>query len=152
MEVLRSGWQVIAYCWMPLSWLWKIGSLAPKPFCKKKIVLLAKPTGRRESLSKRHSGFTPELIISQVANQFDVSPDAYVGFRCRSEGREIAALLCRELTNASLAELSTAFGLAHPDSSANLAKKAKQLLGDSKKYKNNYHRIKETLLKTENQV
>jgi len=93
--------------------------------------------------------FTPEWIISQVANQFDVSPDAYVGFRCRCEGREIAALLCRELTNASLAELSTAFGLAHPDSSANLAKKAKQLLGDSKKYKNNYHRIKETLLKTE---
>jgi len=77
---------------------------------------------------------------------------ADVGLRCRSEGREIAALLCRELTNASLAELSTAFGLTHPDSSANLAKKAKQLLGDSKKYKNNYHRIKETLLKTENQV
>jgi len=51
-----------------------------------------------------------------------------------------------------LAELSTAFGLAHPDGSANLAKKAKQLLGDSKKYKNNYHRIKETLLKTENQA
>jgi len=127
---------------------WVIGSEA----FLQNIVLLAKPTGRRKSLSKRHSGFTPEWIISQVAIQFDVSPDAYVGFRCRCEGREIAALLCRELTNASLAELSTAFGLAHPGSSANLAKNAKQLHGDSKKYKNNYHRIKERLLKTENQA
>jgi len=60
---------------------WVIGSEA----FLQKIALLAKPTGRRKSLSKRHSGFTPELIISQVANQFDVSLDAYVDFRCRSE-------------------------------------------------------------------
>ena len=55
---------------------WVIGSEA----FLQKIVLQAKPTGRRKSLSKRHSGFTPELIISQVANQFDVSPDADVAF------------------------------------------------------------------------
>ncbi|HMP78096.1 MAG TPA: transposase [Pirellulaceae bacterium] len=127
---------------------WVIGSEA----FLQKIVKLAALTGRRKSLSKRHSGFTPEWIISQVASHFGKTPDDYFGFRCRSEGREIAALLCRELTGVSLADLSTAFGLTHPDSAANLAKKAKRLVGECKKYRDNYHRIKQTLFKTENQV
>jgi len=45
---------------------------------------------------------------TEKARRADTSMnDADVGFRCRCEGREIAALLCRELTNASLGELSS---------------------------------------------
>ena len=64
----------------------------------------------------------------------------------------MAALLCRELTNASLAELSKCFGLSHPDSSAYLIKKAKKMIKDAKPFKKQYNQIKQYLLKTENQV
>jgi putative transposase len=127
---------------------WVIGSEA----FLQKIVGLANPTGRRKSLAKRASAFSPESIISQVANHFEISDETYIGFRCRAEGREIAALLCRDLTNASLAELSKTFGLGHPDSSANLVKKARKLVAGSTKSRNTYNRIKRELLKTENQV
>ena len=57
------------------------------------------------------------------------------------EGRELAALLCRELTGTSLAQLSIAFGLGHPDSSANLVKKAKRIISDQMHIKKNYTMI-----------
>jgi hypothetical protein len=49
----------------------------------------------------------------------------FFGFRSQAAGREIAALLCKRYTGSTLAQLSEAFGLGHPDSSANLVRRAK---------------------------
>ena len=113
---------------------------------------MAQPNSRQTTLSKRTSGYSPNIIIEQVAKHFGVEPESYRGFRCSAEGRAVAALLCRELTSASLAELSKCFGLSHPDSSANLIKKAKKMIKDAKPFKKQYNQIKQHLLKTENQV
>lgn len=127
---------------------WVIGS---EEFLQK-MISMAQPNSRQTTLGKRNSGHSPNMIIEQVANHFGVEPKAYRGFRCSAEGRAMAALLCRELTNASLAELSKCFGLSHPDSSANLIKKAKKMIKDAKPFKKQYNQIKQYLLKTENQV
>jgi hypothetical protein len=68
-------------------------------------------------------------------------------------GREIAALLCRRYTSATLAELSERFGLHHPDSSANLVRRAKKRAGQSAAYRRQIALAESKLAtKTENQV
>jgi hypothetical protein len=42
------------------------------------------------------------------------------------QGVLVAALLCRRYTSATLAQFSERFGLRHPDSSANLVRRAKK--------------------------
>ena len=63
-----------------------------------------------------------------------------------------STLLCRELTTKSLAELSRAFGLGHPDSSANLIKRARKLTSESQKVNKTHKQLKSEILNTENQV
>jgi chromosomal replication initiation ATPase DnaA len=87
-----------------------------------------------------------------VAAEHEVEASSYIGFRSRSPGRDVAALLCRELTCSTLADLSHEFGLRHPDSSANLIRRAKRQLRESKSFKKGFERLKRKLLKTENQV
>ena len=132
-EVLRSNWQVIAFCWMP----------------NHVHVVLKTP---EPNLTRRSRAFSLEEIIMFVATEHGVNPASYVGFRSQSPGREIAALLCRQLTCATLAELSTELGLRHPDSSANLVRRAKRKLKDSKTFESRVEKLKSKLLKTENQV
>ena len=76
-----------------------------------KLVSLAKPTKRTPKPLKRKSQLSPEQIIAFVAEQNGELPESYQGSRATVPGRELAALLCRELTTKSLAELSRAFGL-----------------------------------------
>jgi putative transposase len=102
-EVQRSGWQVLAFCWMP----------------NHIHVLLRTPEANLEQ------------ILQVVATAHQVAPEEYVGFRSAAAGREMAAWLCRRWTGVSLAELSRRFGLRHPDSSANLVRRAKQREADS---------------------
>ncbi len=76
----------------------------------------------------------------------------YVGFRAFAVGREIAALLCRRYTGCTLAELSAAFGLRHPDSSANLVRRAKQREETSQAYRCQVRKVEHYIfLKTEKQ-
>jgi len=74
-------------------------------------------------------------IMQTVAASYGVNASQYMGFRSPAAGRETAALLCRRLTSSTLAELSEAFGLRHPDSSANLVRRAKNREAESTKYR-----------------
>ena len=126
---------------------WVIGS---QRFLKK-IVRLGSRGDSKSNLTRRSRAWTSQEIIEFVAAEHGVEASSYVGFRCDSPGRETAALLCRELTRTTLAQLSTEFGLRHPDSSANLVRRAKKQLNESKPFKLKVEKTKRKLLKTENQ-
>jgi putative transposase len=74
----------------------------------------------------RVSVITVDDVLIAVGKEYGVSPDTFCGFRSRAGGRDVAAYLCRQYTTATLAELSERFGLSHPDSSADLVKRAKK--------------------------
>ncbi len=96
--------------------------------------------------------FTVTEIMKLVVTAHGVDVTEYVGFRSGAAGREMAALLCRRYTGSTLAELSTAFGLGHPDSSANLVRQAKQREEKSPAYRRQLKEIEAELLsKTGNQ-
>jgi hypothetical protein len=129
---------------------WVIGS---KQFLKR-IVQLARPNSsdKHARLLRRSRVFSVDEIMKFVAAEHDVASSQYIEFRSSAPGREIAALLCRQLTPCTLAELSKALGLKHPDSSANLTRRAKRRLAKSASYRKKFEAIKSQLLKTENQV
>ena len=56
------------------------------------------------------------------------------------------------MTSTTLAELSERFGLKHPDSAANLIRRANQQIARSSTYQKNFETLREKLLKTENHV
>ena len=85
----------------------------------------------RSRLTRRTGAITVDEVIEVVATVHDVEPQEYVGFRSAARGREMAALLCRCFTNATLSQLSERFGLRHPDSSANLVRRAKKREAES---------------------
>ncbi|SMP74970.1 hypothetical protein SAMN06265222_11898 [Neorhodopirellula lusitana] len=94
---------------------------------------------------------TADQIIDETASYFDVCPTEYVGFRSLAAGREIAAMLCQRWTGKTIASLSTRFGLAHPDSSSNLIRRAKRRVEKSKEYRQAIDNIEQNLdLNTEN--
>jgi hypothetical protein len=69
------------------------------------------------------------------------------------QGVLVAALLCRRYTSATLAQLSERFGLRHPDSSANLVRRAKKREEESAFYRRQIARAESQLaMKTESQV
>ena len=129
---------------------WVIGS---EKFLKK-IVRLAAGTSKQNNqrLVRRSSAYSLNEISGFVADAYKVQPSEYIGFRSSALGREVAALLCRQLTSSTLAELSKYFGLAHPDSAANLVRRANKGISSSPKYKQQFEALREKLLKTENQV
>ena len=127
---------------------WVIGS---KKFLQK-IVRLAQRNPQKRDLTRRSRAFTTKEIINFVASENGVESSTYVGFRSHSPGRAMAALLCRELTRTTLSSLSVEFGLNHPDSSANLVRKAKKKYQESAAFRKRVECIKKKILKTENQV
>ncbi len=75
---------------------------------------------------------TPDEIIAETAAYHKVALEEYVGSRSQAAGREIAAFLCRRWTGEPLSSLSARFGLAHPDSSSNLLRRATKRMSESK--------------------
>ena len=117
----------------------------------KRLTSDAKTTGRRQPMRKRTRTLTPEGIIAFVAKQHHCTADDYKTFRSQAPGRAIAALLCRELTNVALADLSLQFGMAHPDSSAGLVRKAKLRIQEDRSESKRYNDIMRRVLKNEKQ-
>lgn len=62
-------------------------------------------------------GRTVEAVVAATAREYGVEPEEYQRFRSVAPGRDVAAYFCRRSTTATLAELSTTFGLTHRDSS-----------------------------------
>jgi chromosomal replication initiation ATPase DnaA len=73
---------------------------------------------------RRSSVITVDSVLAATAQEYDVLPEDYCGFRSRAGGRDVAAYLCRRYTTSTLAELSQHFGLGHPDSSSDMIKRA----------------------------
>ncbi len=137
----------------PLESAWDDWVIGKKAFLKKVLKIARKNQPQSNSrLVRRTRAIDPSEVFTTVAREFGVDPTDYRGYRASAAGREMAALLCRQLTPATLAELSETLGLAHKDSSANLIKKAKRLERQSKTYAKQIQRLTDDLLKTENQV
>jgi REP element-mobilizing transposase RayT len=116
--------------------------------------MLAKARGRNTkgaSRARQYRAANVDQVIKAVAQAHGVDPQQYAGFRVHAAGREMAALVCRKHTSATLAELSTRFGLNHPDSAANLVRRAKRLSARSPGYRRKLQQL-EARLKTEKQV
>ena len=112
---------------------WVLGS---QEFLKRMVAMAeGESVEGRSQLTRRTGAITVDDVIQAVATMHDVEPQEYVGFRSAAAGREMAALLCRRLTNATLAELSERFGLRHPDSSANLVRRARKRAAESTAYR-----------------
>ena len=130
---------------------WVIGS---KAFLRRMLRLAEKQDSTKQGrLIRRTQAFSIEEIMELVADEHQVDRAQYVGFRSSAPGREMAALICRRFTSSTLAELSTAFGLGHADSSANLVRQAKRRESKSATYRKRIQEIEQDMLmKTENQV
>jgi hypothetical protein len=130
---------------------WVIGS---EDFLNRMVAMAEKQDeGGRGGLRRRLGAITVDKVMAAVAEIHEVDPAEYVGFRSLAAGREMAALVCRRYTSATLAELSERFGLRHPDSSANLVRRAKQREDKSIAYRQRIADVEARLrAKTENQV
>ncbi len=127
---------------------WVIGS---GEFLKRMVVIAEQQDAPR--LARRTKAFTIGEILDVVAQTYGVKSKEYVGFRSGAAGRDVAALLCRRFTGCTLSELSTALGLGHPDSSANLVGRAKAREAKSPRLRHQIKNLETRLLsKTENQV
>jgi len=105
----------------------------------------------RQSIRKSKHGV--ETVIAATAQEYGVSPSDYVGFRSGAPGRDVAAYLCRRYTTATLAELSSAFGLSHRDSSGDLVKRARRALDENPEFDRRIRKIEKRLcLKPESRV
>ena len=86
--------------------------------------MLAMASGEDEGANRRRRRrirpVTVDAILDATAVPYGTSADAYCGYRSRAGGRDVAALLCRRWTTATLRELSGRFGLSHPDSASDL--------------------------------
>ncbi len=130
---------------------WVIGS---EDFLKRMVALAKSQDEKRwGSLNRRLGAVTVDEVIETVAEIHEIELEQYVGFRSSAPGREMAALMCRRYTSATLAELSERFGLRHPDSSANLVRRAKQREDKSATYRRQIAQaVSQLASKTENQA
>jgi REP element-mobilizing transposase RayT len=129
---------------------WVIGS---KAFLKRMVKLAEKQDPTRQGrLIRRTHAYSVDEVMKLVAAEYQVDSKEYIGFRRTAPGRELAALVCRRFTSTTLAQLSQAFGLGHPDSAANLVRIAKRREAASAAFRNQLKKIEQTLLNTENQV
>ena len=81
----------------------------------------------KKSIAADGSPVTVDAILDATAKQYGTLADQYCGYRSRASGRDVAAMLCRRWTTATLRELSGRFGLSHPDSASDLIKRGKRL-------------------------
>jgi hypothetical protein len=129
---------------------WVIGS---KSFLKRMVKLAEQQDPTKQGrLTRRTRAYSIGEIMELVADQHQVESSQYVGFRSSAPGRDMAALVCRRFTSSTLAEMSAAFGLSHPDSAANLVRRAKRQEFKSPAYRNRLKKIEQAMMKTENQV
>ena len=93
--------------------------------------MLAMASGEDEGANRRRrrrmDPVTVDAILDATALRYGTSADTYCGYRSSPGGRNVAALLCRRWTTATLRELSGRFGLSHPDSASDLIKRGKRL-------------------------
>ena len=136
----------------PLKEAWREWALGSAAFINHTLALAASgDEQQRQRTSRRFNAVTVSEIIAATAAHHGVEPSEYIGFQNSAAGRELAALLCHRWTGESLSSLSKHFGLAHPDSSSNLIRRAKKRCEESQGYRRTVTTLDRTIvLKTEN--
>jgi putative transposase len=86
-------------------------------------------------------------VISSVASYFGTTPELYQTRRSAAPGRDLAAWMAHRLTNATLRELSHAFGLSHSDSVSNLFRRAELAMLESPSLIKQEKQLRKLLLK-----
>lgn len=84
-------------------------------------------------------------VLDATASHFDASRESFRRKRSGEVSRDIAAWVARRTTTATLRELSTAFGLGHPDSVHELIKRADRALTESPKLRREVELLIQTL-------
>ncbi len=92
------------------------------------------------------------VVLEAVARHFGIPAERFGAPRSGLISRDLAAWLARELTPATLRELSEAFGLTHPDSVRNLIRRAERALANSPSLREEITLIRTALAKTENRA
>lgn len=129
---------------------WMLGGQA---FVDRVRRLAKEPKHRDEVPSARRLGHLPfEVVLAAVADYYGTTPAAYGNRRSSAPGRDVAAWLARRLTDATLRELVSAFGLGHPDSVSNLVRRADRAIRESKTLQKDLERIRHQLQNTGNRV
>ena len=91
-------------------------------------------------------------VLSAVAAYYDVRVEDFRRKRSGHFSREVAAWLARQLSTATMRELAADFGLTHPTSLSNLTRRAERRLQGSPPLRKEIAAIRNTLLKTKNEV
>ncbi len=89
-------------------------------------------------------------VLAAVAEHYGIAVDSFMQKRSGAVSRGLAAWLARELTPVTLRELSSAFGLTHPDSVHNLIRRVDLALPGSRALRNEIEAIRHRLPKTGN--
>ncbi len=169
-EVDRSGWIAIAYCWLPnhihaliktpeanlcrgmQHWRCRLCQLvrqAESPWrTPVQWTLQGLPVedeGANRRRRRRMYPVTVDAILQATALEHGTSADAYGGYRSRTGGRDVAAMLCRCRTTATLRELSARFGLSHPDSASDLVRRGKRFAESNRDVARKVASIEKTL-------
>lgn len=130
---------------------WLLGSQA---FVDKIRRLMKQPKFQDEvPAARRLTSFPPSEVLAAVAAAYDVDQQTFRLKHNKATSRDIAALLARRLTTATLGELSELFGLGHPDSVRNLIRRGEQLVEQSRSVRKKVEGTRKSLEhKTENRV
>ena len=130
---------------------WLLGSQA---FVEKVRRLMKKPKFQDEvPAARRLASFAPSQVLAAVAIAYDVAQETFAVKHNKAVSRDIAALLARRLTTATLRELSELFGLGHPDSVRNLIRRAEKSVENSLAVRKKVEAIRRSLdKKAENRV
>ena len=86
-----------------------------------------------------------QQVLKAVAEFYDVSPHVFRRKRAAERGRNVAAWLARQLTQATLRELAPYFGLSHPESLSNLTRRVEHSRKTSPKLRKEIALIKRQL-------
>ncbi len=100
--------------------------------------------------ARRLAGLDYRAVLAAVAEHYGIDEGSFSRRRSGAASRDLAAWLARELTPATLRELSAAFGLTHPDSVRNLIRRVDRALPGSPALRAEVEAIRRRLLKTEN--
>jgi len=88
-----------------------------------------------------------EEVLHVVADHYRVDPASFAVKHSKESSRDVAAWLARRVTTATLRELSSPFGLGHPDSVRNLIRRAEQAMQQSRMFRKEVDQILRTLRK-----
>jgi hypothetical protein len=102
--------------------------------------------------ARRLACYDYRAVLGAVAEHYGIAEESFLQQHSGAVSRDLAAWLARQLTPATLRELSAAFGLTHPDSVRNLIRRADRTLLGSRSLRNEIEAIRQQLLKTENRT